>query len=401
MTLEHFDTIFAFVVILTGVSLLVTTLTQMASALLGLRGTNLWWGIKTLLTNVDPNLARHADVIAQKALQHPLISDSMFSGLNSTMAGRWRLANSIRKEELVQILRLLAKRPIGNPADSPERWETALENSFEVLRAEDAVRIQTAISEIKRIFSDEPAKADRMIDQIRSSAEGLTRGIEQWFDTIMDRASQRFAMHARLWTVLFSAVLAFALQLDAFRLFSTLSSDAELRARVATSAEALNKKADEILVTATNGTSQVYVEAMKQLIADHPRELQDLPEPAGFGSLSAAEEWLATQVRTAGVAGTNDWLKSYEGQVPQASLRGAAASFNALLREQLQFNLLPNPYPAPFYRDWLPVRRAFWGIMASTALLSLGAPFWFNVLKTLSNLRPIPADKGRKEAEES
>jgi len=48
MILEHFDTIFAFVVIITSVSLLVTTLTQMASALLGLRGTNLRWGYQNV-----------------------------------------------------------------------------------------------------------------------------------------------------------------------------------------------------------------------------------------------------------------------------------------------------------------------------------------------------------------
>jgi hypothetical protein len=34
----------------------------------------------------------------------------------------------------------------------------------------------------------------------------------------------------------------------------------------------------------------------------------------------------------------------------------------------------------------------FWGMATSAALLSLGAPFWFNLLKTLSNLRPILAD---------
>jgi hypothetical protein len=84
MTLEHFDTIFAFVVIITGVSLLVTTMTQMVSAFLGLRGTNLRWGIKTLVENLDSSLAKHAPIIAEKVLHHPLISDSTLSGLRSS-----------------------------------------------------------------------------------------------------------------------------------------------------------------------------------------------------------------------------------------------------------------------------------------------------------------------------
>jgi hypothetical protein len=48
VTLENLDSIFAFVVIISGVSLLVTTLTQMVSALFGLRGSNLEWGVQTV-----------------------------------------------------------------------------------------------------------------------------------------------------------------------------------------------------------------------------------------------------------------------------------------------------------------------------------------------------------------
>jgi hypothetical protein len=33
------------------------------------------------------------------------------------------------------------------------------------------------------------------------------------------------------------------------------------------------------------------------------------------------------------------------------------------------------------------------GVLATAALLSLGAPFWFNMLKQLTNLRPILANK--------
>ena len=216
----------------------------------------------------------------------------------------------------------------------------------------------------------------------------------------MDRVSQRIAMHTRLWTVLFSIVLAFALQLDAIKLFTALSSDTELRARVVASADALSKKADEILVSSTTGTSAVYVEALKQIIASHTNELKGLPEPAGFTSLSAGKEWLAAQLKTAKISGTNDWQKIYEEQIPQASLRSAAESFNSILQNKLKFQLVPEPYPEPFYRDWVPTQRAFWGILTSVALLSLGAPFWFNMLKTLSNLRPVLANKEQKEAEQ-
>src|SRR5689334_10999666 len=116
MTLEHFDTILAFVLVITGVSLLITALNQMVSAVLGLRGTHLLWGVKTLLANMDPNLQAHAAEISKQVLHHPLISDSTFSKFGSRWVSRWKLANAIREDELIDILKLLVKQP---PSGSP------------------------------------------------------------------------------------------------------------------------------------------------------------------------------------------------------------------------------------------------------------------------------------------
>ena len=59
MTLEHLDTVISFVVIIAGVSLLITTLTQMVSALLSL-GAPFWFSLLKTLSNLRP-------VVAQKA----------------------------------------------------------------------------------------------------------------------------------------------------------------------------------------------------------------------------------------------------------------------------------------------------------------------------------------------
>src|SRR5207245_8474793 len=99
----------AFVVIITGVSLLVTALNQMISASLGLRGSHLRWAIKTLLSSLDPGLKEHANIISEKVLYHPLISDSAFSRFDCALFRRWKLASAIRQEELISVLQLLAK----------------------------------------------------------------------------------------------------------------------------------------------------------------------------------------------------------------------------------------------------------------------------------------------------
>jgi hypothetical protein len=216
----------------------------------------------------------------------------------------------------------------------------------------------------------------------------------------MDRVSQRFVLHTRIWTILFSLLIAFALHLDAFKLLKQLSTDAELRARLVASADALTKKADEILVTSTNGSSAVYVTAMQQLIDTHTNELASVAQPSGFTDLAGGKQWLKIQLQTANIPEPDKWLQEYEALVPQAALRTAADDFHSILNDKLKFQLIPDPYPQPFYNYWTPSWLHFWGILASAALLSLGAPFWFNMLKTLSNLRPVLANKTAKESEE-
>lgn len=229
MTLEHFDTIFAFVVILAGVSLLVTVLVQMASALFSLRGSNLRWGIKTLLAHADPDLTKHAEMIAQKVLHHPLVSASIFSGVLPRLLSRWRLATAIRKDELLEILRVLAAQPAtAHPAGAPVTWDAALRRSLDKLAPADVEKLMRAVPKVQEVFADDPAIAAQVMAPLLTSAQEMPAKIEQWFGSVMDRVSQRFVVHTRLWTVIFSFVLAFALHLDAFRLLTQLSTDAEL-----------------------------------------------------------------------------------------------------------------------------------------------------------------------------
>jgi hypothetical protein len=187
-------------------------------------------------------------------------------------------------------------------------------------------------------------------------------------------------------------------RLHAFRLLQQLSTDAELRARLVASTDALNRKADEIRVTSANAPAAVYVQAMPQLIHAHSDVLPPLGEPGGFSDLDGANRWLSEKLAAAGIAGTNRWSQEYEALVPQAALRHAADSLHSIREEKLTLRLIPDPYPGSLARYWTPSWLHFWGIVASAALLSLGAPFWFSLLKTLSNLRPVVAQKARQES---
>ena len=396
MSLEHLDTIIAFVAVITGVSLLITTLTQSVSAVLGLRGTNLFWGIQTLLVNADPALEKHAAVIARQILHHPLISDSTLSGRKHGIFGRWKFASAIRKDELLEIVRILG-RPDDAGTQGTEAWRIALRNSMDRLLPAEGEKLMVVLPEIKKLFPDDPAKVELVMAQLIPTAERLTTELDNWFHSVMDRVSQRFSMHTRCWTVIFSVIVAFLLQLDAFKLFATLSTDADLRARLTESADALTQKADQILASSPGSGPGLYISAMKQLISANPETFKGLPEPSGFSTEEGGQQWLATQLGTTHPADLAKWNQAYQTQVSQLTLQAAVQNLNSTVKSQLAYQLLPDPYPSPIYRDWVFAKRTLWGILASAALLSLGAPFWFNLLKTMSNLRPTLANKVTQE----
>jgi hypothetical protein len=331
--LDHLDTLISFVVIISGLSVVVTTLTQMASAALGLRGSNLRWGLTTLIEQLDPGLEAHAATLSERVLQHPLISDSTFSGFRTRLITRWKLASTIRKEELLEILHRLSSGDGGGTAAGSEPWRVALQGALDRF---DRAAIDQVIAGVReaRVLPPIGGTGTSVEDMVKAAAL-LPRNIDEWFGPVMDRVSQRFALHTRVWTVVFSFVLAFALHLDTFRIMALLSSDAELRARVASGAEALRSQAEL---------------------------------PIG-----------------AAVAGETDPARR--------ELIGSAARLQSLLDQQLSFRLIPDPYPSPFYEYWKPGWSHLWGILVSGILISLGAPFWFNALKTLCNLRPTVASR--------
>jgi hypothetical protein len=136
---------------------------------------------------------------------------------------------------------------------------------------------------------------------------------------------------------------------------------------------------------------------MAQLLALHTNELAHAGAPGGFSDLAGGRQWLVGQLTAAGITNTEPWLREYESLVPGAKLSVAAENFHSLLNDKLKFQIVPDPYP-DISSFWKPSWLHFWGTAASAALLSLGAPFWFNILKTFSNLRPILANKEDKKA---
>ena len=262
----------------------------------------------------------------------------------------WKRATAIRPEELLDVLKQLALNtpvPTGSPttvAEAAARLLAGLGKSG--ADAVDSAAIAGAIEELrKQLPSMAVQKGAAVIKEFETAANVTLHNLEKWFNASQDRAKQWFAMHTRIVTVIASVVVAFGLQLDFLNLLTRLSSNSDLRAQLVAGSPGLLKQAQEVL-TVTNGTDAAMAAAGQLTFATATNLVQQL------GTLNA-------QLNNSGMS------------------------------------LIAQPYPRG--QAWLWPWQHLLGLFLSAAFLSLGAPFWFNTLKSLTNLRPVLAQQVDKQ----
>ena len=434
--LETLDTLIAFAVIMLGVSLIITILTQIVASFLALRGSNLLWGVETLLHEVDPTLeakltAADSNVhnIAHEILTDRFVSDSTFSraggmwlvgpivGLLGKVPGanwliqRWRYATAIRPQELARMIEKNATALTaaagaaagggGAPATLPRAAAAAaLADILSAPDPETARKLSQLNKAVTAFIPLAPVQAaapralaiqvDKIFQQATDVAQRSLGKLETSFDTVMDRVSQRFALEMRLWTVLFAFVVAFGVHLDSFRLLDQLSTNANVRAALSNMRDSMLTEAGVVLPAqgAPHAAGEVPVstkilnEALVKLKNTDATLSKVGPIPDNTTTVADAVDWLAGQT---GGAGKGDAYR----RVVVSVLRAHAVDINQRL-SKAGIDLIRTPYGRLFQYAG---KREFLGTLIAAALLSLGAPFWYNALKNLSNLRTIVASR--------
>jgi hypothetical protein len=245
----------------------------------------------------------------------------------------------------------------------------------------------------------------------------------------MERASQRFTLQARIITVTLSLAIVFAAHLDAVRLFQSMSSDAQVRAQLAGSAEALIKQAEQlphakessrtlvpdvyrtamvaVLEIPSAPTEQVKMKQARSRSSAKEREkpvaipgedraiieakltaMKALEARPGFASREDADLWLRETLE--GDPAVENLAAAYEREVNSElpadtdKLIDHSASIKRDLARS-EFRWFPETWPGWHYTEHeLP------GLLIAAVFLSLCAPLSYNFLKSIASLRPLP-----------
>jgi hypothetical protein len=232
--------------------------------------------------------------------------------------------------------------------------------------------------------------------------------LEKWFNSAQDRAQQWFTTRTRIVTVIAAIITAFVLQLDAFALMQRISSNPDLRSKLVARADNLQKDAEKVFQNSNIGDHQAHKAIIDELRKKHPEIGNDFDKRPDFTALSEVDQWMHDHLK--GRQNAEEIVADYKQIFAQQKLGSTGQSLEKINSDfkKTGIELLPSPYPSLLAKNWTPCkwwrlsgqwswpRRRLLGILISAALLSLGAPFWFNMLKSLTNLRPTLADKVEK-----
>lgn len=383
------------------ISLLITILTQMISALINHRGSNLRWGLKTLFANVDakrlPRLTENAEKVAEAVLTHCLVSDSWFSEnrvanqlakipLIAQLFRRFRLATAIRPGELTAILEHLATNTF---ADQDKELAAEIRTLLGMPAA--AAAVASAAGE-QKLAQNITAAGNALAGAVESAEEAASK-LQAWFASMMDRVSQKFTMYMRIWTVAFAACFAFGLALNTVSLLNSLYTDSTLRNSLVAAADQVMKSASEVL-DSKNSLAARYSAALQQALKEDAITPSS-PVPPNLATPDDAAQWVAQNIPEAQRA---DVLQRFNTLAVAASRQAIQSSYTqadtlAALAAKSGLSILD--FQWPWKRSW--TWPNFFGVLATVGLLSLGAPFWFNSLKSLTNLRSTVATKDSVE----
>jgi hypothetical protein len=204
---------------------------------------------------------------------HPWRSGAILGAVFGGVLSRWRLATSIRLDELVAVLEKLSAPAGGTLPDPAQRAMLVIAGET---RSRPRLKMSPVSAQIDRIFQDTlddndggvAVAVEKAVTQISGHTEPRLEGLNLWFDHAMDRASQRFTLQARVITVVLSLVLVFVAHLDAIRLFQMLSSDAQVRAQLAGSADAIIKQAEQLPRARDGAGLQATREIARSVVPD-------------------------------------------------------------------------------------------------------------------------------------
>ncbi len=340
-------------------SLVTTTLTEFVSQIFAMRGSNLYRGIQTLLNDLD------GTGLARKLYDHPLIKSLGHQGTVLSTLGRPARPSYMNPQTFAQtLLDILANGGKLNSGD------------FKYF--DDAQKILEAVK-TSSLFDDNP-QVQRQLQVILQGAQTLEqaqKAIEGWFNDMMDRIGGWYKRHMQVVTLIISLIVSVTFNGDTLSLFNRLTNDPSVRSALVGAAQ--NAIQNDLVTTpapeATPEPGATPTPVLPDLAGTYAK-VNSLQQQINASFQLVGWVFAPTPPTVPDVTGLDDNAK----QVLQNKYAAALAQY------QTDAEAYPNnPQRLPQNTsDWI---SKIIGLLLTTVAVSLGAPFWFDILKRFTSIR--------------
>jgi len=415
--LQQIDTAIAFAVVMLMLSLIVMAIVQMVSALTDLRGRNLASGLENLVRQIEPEFRKQLHQVSPitqqtqagspwQQVHGPTIAEHRAEIVvrHPAIAHAGTRAKAVSQSDLIRVLRDLCSDHPTATLDGAAKEK--LKNLLDARVPGGTDKVAEAQAVAERLAAELPgqdAQVKAAVDATFSTVSKLEHQIGQWFDTVMDRLSDIFTRKTRVITVVVSVLLVAALQIDSSEILRQIIHSPELRAKLTEMSETALSQADKLFDNSERA-SAALADVKKNHTNDDAQTVAALARvPAHLTRCVDGKNALIENTQQLANAGV--LLKEFDSACQDRTRQAMGNAYDEMrgLRvdlEKTNLNIIPTEIhgqavfdsPADWWRAYREPHHLL-GTLVSILLLSLGAPFWFNALRQLSNLKPAIAGK--------
>jgi hypothetical protein len=240
---------------------------------------------------------------------------------------------------------------------------------------------------VKQSLSVLARRAQTKVGQTERQLNQFNTEVSIWFDRSMGRASGVYKRNAKGVAIMIGFLIAFVSNADTFHIVTRLAGDEDLRQVIA-------NRANEVTQNVVTNKQEVTKEDLRRLKNTTDAVLEDVQLPVRWLPVNLRQQF-SCPVQNETV-NPNDWDAFYRDCLPrakgetQARLDKPIGGFH--LWKVMQIATRPD--------HLIDIARMFIGWLTSGIAIAMGAPFWFDILGKLMNVRNAgtkPASVADKE----
>jgi hypothetical protein len=343
------------------------------------------------LRDTLPDGSTIAQHIAEVAVRHPAIAHTKTR------------AKAVSQSELISILRDLCSDAPAAQVDvkAKDKLKTLLD--ARVPGGVETVTVAGVLAQqLGAMFPGQEAQIKVAVQGAFTQVSKLEYQLTQWFDTVMNRLSDIFTRTTRTITVVSSILLVVALHIDSGEILRQIRQSPDLRAKLAAMSDGALLQADKTFDNGERASAAVAKLKEKYFSNAEVVAALDRVPPHLVRCIDAKNSLTENAAKLANKAALLDDLDTTCQEQTKLAM---GESFNEIheLRADLEksdLRIIPGEIGSirvfGGWANWFTaygVRRHLLGTLVSVLFLSLGAPFWFNALRQMSNLKPAISGK--------